>query len=98
MKNSGSAIFGIGKAKGPERAKQAARQALNSPLLDVSYKGAKGILFNISGQDVSLNEIDEAAKIITQEVSPDAKIVFGAVQDEELSKGEIKVTVIATGF
>ncbi|MDP2909609.1 MAG: cell division protein FtsZ [bacterium] len=98
MKDSGSAIFGIGKAKGPERAKQAARQALNSPLLDVSYRGAKGILFNISGQDVSLNEIDEAAKIITQEVSSGAKIVFGAVQDEELKKGEIKVTVIATGF
>jgi len=98
MKDSGSAIFGIGKAKGPERARQAARQALNSPLLDVSCKGAKGILFNISGQDVSLNEIDEAARIITQEVSPDAKIVFGAVQDEELKKGEIKVTVIATGF
>jgi cell division protein FtsZ len=98
MKNSGSAIFGIGKAKGPERARMAARQALNSPLLDVSCKGAKGILFNVSGQNVSLNEIDEAAKIITQEVSPDANIVFGAVQDEELKKGEIKVTVIATGF
>lgn len=98
MKDSGSAIFGIGKAKGPERARQAAKQALSSPLLDVSCKGAKGILFNISGPDVSLNEIDEAAKIITQEVSPDAKIVFGAIQDEELKKGEIKVTVIATGF
>ncbi|OGZ28086.1 MAG: cell division protein FtsZ [Candidatus Nealsonbacteria bacterium RIFOXYC1_FULL_40_7] len=98
MKNSGSALFGIGLAKGPERARQAAKQALTSPLIDASCKGAKGILFNVSGQDVSLNEIDEAAKIITQEVSQDAKIVFGAVQDEKLKKGEIKVTVIATGF
>jgi len=99
MKNSGSALFGIGKAKGPERARQAAIKALNSPLLDISPKGAKGVLFNISGgKDISLVEIDEAAKIITQEVSPEAKIVFGAIQDEKLPKGEIKVTVIATGF
>jgi cell division protein FtsZ len=99
MKNSGSALFGIGVAKGAERAKQAAKLALNSPLLDISCKGARGILFNVSGgKDISLTEIDEAAKIITQEVSPDAKIVFGAIQDEKLPKGEIKVTVIATGF
>jgi len=99
MKNSGSALFGIGRAKGPERAKQAARQALNSPLLDISCKGAKGVLFNISGgRDISLTEINEAAKIITQEASPNANIVFGAIQDEKLPKGEIKVTVIATGF
>jgi len=99
MKNSGSALFGIGKAKGPERARQAARQALSSPLLNVSCKGAKGVLFNVSGgKDISLNEIDEAAKIITQEVSANARIVFGAIQDEKLPKGQIKVTVIATGF
>jgi len=99
MKNSGSALFGIGKAKGPERARQAALQALSSPLLDISAKGAKGVLFNISGGgDISLTEIDEAAKIITQEVSKDAKIVFGAIQDEKLPQGEIKVTVIVTGF
>ncbi|KPJ55376.1 cell division protein FtsZ [Parcubacteria bacterium DG_72] len=99
MKNSGSALFGIGKAKGPERARQAAIKALSSPLLDISSKGAKGVLFNISGgKDISLTEIDEAAKIITQEVSPEANIVFGAIQDEKLPKGEIKVTVIATGF
>lgn len=99
MKNSGSALFGIGRAKGPERARQAARQALSSPLLDISCKGAKGVLFNVSGgKDISLNEIDEAAKIITQEVSNDARIVFGAIQDEKLPKGQIKVTVIATGF
>ena len=99
MKDSGSALFGIGKAKGPERARQAAIKALSSPLLDISSKGAKGVLFNISGgRDISLTEIDEAAKIITQEVSPNANIVFGAIQDEKLPKGEIKVTVIATGF
>jgi cell division protein FtsZ len=99
MKNSGSALFGIGKASGPERAKIAAKMALNSPLLDISCKGAKGILFNVSGnEDVSLSEVDEVAKIITEEVSLAAKIIFGAIQNEKLKKGEIKVTVIATGF
>ncbi len=99
MKDSGSALFGIGKARGVERAKEAAKKALNSPLLDISCKGAKGVLFNVSGgKDISLTEIDEAAKIITQEVSPEAKVIFGAIQDEKLKKGEIKVTVIATGF
>ncbi len=99
MKDSGSALFGIGRAKGQERAKEAARKALDSPLLDISYKGAKGILFNVSGnEDVSLSEVDEVAKIITQEVSPSAKIIFGAIQNEKLKKGEIKVTVVATGF
>ncbi len=99
MKDSGTALFGIGRAKGPERAKEAAQRALNSPLLDVSCKGAKGVLFNVSGgRDISLTEVDEIAKIITQEVSPEAKIIFGAIQDEKLPKGEIKVTVISTGF
>ena len=99
MKDSGSALFGIGKAKGQERAKEAARKALNSPLLDISYKGAKGVLFNVSGgKDISLSEVDEVAKIITQEVSPEAKVIFGAIQDEKLGKGEIKVTVVTTGF
>jgi len=99
MKDSGSALFGIGKATGPERAREAAQKALSSPLLDLSCKGAKGVLFNVSGgKDISLSEIDEAAKIITQEVSPEAKVIFGAIQDEKLKKGEIKVTVIATGF
>ncbi len=99
MKNSGSALFGIGKAKGDDRAEKAAKKALNSPLLDISCKGAKGVLFNVSGgRDISLSEVDEIAKIITQEVSPQARIVFGAIQDEKLNKGEIKITVIATGF
>jgi cell division protein FtsZ len=99
MKNSGSALFGVGLAKGPERAKEATLQALNFPLLNLSCSGAKGILFNVSGgKDISLSEVEEAAKIITQNVSADARIIFGAIQDEKLKTGEIKVTVIATGF
>jgi len=99
MKNSGTAIFGIGLARGEKRAEVAAKAALNSPLLDVSPKGAKGVLFNVSGgKDISLSEIEEIGKIITLEVNPNAKIIFGAVQDEKLKTGEIKVTLIATGF
>ncbi len=99
MKNSGTALFGIGRARGDKRAEEAAMSAINSPLLDISPKGAKGILFNVSGgKDISLSEIDEIAKVICQEVNPEAKVIFGAVQDEKLKKGEIKVTVIATGF
>ncbi len=99
LKNSGTALFGIGQARGEKRAETSAKLAINSPLLDVSPKGAKGVLFNVSGgKDISLSEIDEVAKVITQEVNPEAKVIFGAVQDEKLKKGEIKVTVIATGF
>lgn len=99
MANSGSALFGIGRSQGEKRAESAALQALNSPLLDVSCKGAKGVLFNVSGgRDIALSEIDEVAQVITREISPEAKVIFGAVQDEKLKKGEIKVTVIATGF
>ncbi len=99
MQNAGSALFGVGRAQGEGRAGKAALAAINSPLLDVSVKGAKGVLFNVSGgKDISLSEIDEAAKTITQEINPEARVIFGAVQDEKLKKGEIKVTVIATGF
>lgn len=99
MKNSGKALFGIGKARGDNRAQEAARRAINSPLLDISIEQAKGVLFNVSGgPDISLYEIDTAAKFITQKASPRAKVIFGAVQDEKLSKGEIKVIVIATKF
>lgn len=99
LKDSGTALFGVGRAKGEKRAEEAARLALKSPLLDISCQGAKGVLFNISGgRDISLAEIDAAARIITQEVNPEAKIIFGAVQDEKLKEGEIKVTLIATGF
>jgi cell division protein FtsZ len=99
MKDSGSAIFGVGIAKGENRAKTAVQKALKSPLLDFSCKGGKGVLFNVAGgPDISLLEVEEIAKIINQEVSPNAKIIFGAIQDEKLNKGEIKVTVIVTGF
>jgi len=99
MKNAGTALLGVGISQGEKRAETAAKLAINSPLLDISCKGAKGILFNVSGsKDISLSEINEAAKIITQEINPQAKVIFGAVQDEKLKLGEIKVTVIATGF
>jgi cell division protein FtsZ len=98
MTSSGSTLFGIGKAVGQDRIEKAVSAAINSPLLDISMRGAKGILFNVSGGDISLNEIDQAAKIITKEINPEAKVIFGAVQNEKLKKGEIKITVIATGF
>ena len=99
IENSGTAFFGIGRARGENRAQEAARLAINSPLLDISVSRAKGILFNISGSsDISLYEIDEAARIITKNASPAAKVIFGAIQIESLKKGEIKITVIATGF
>ena len=98
MKNSGYALFGMGKAQGPNRAVDAAVKAINSPLLDFSIKGAKGILFNASGQDITLNEIQEAAKIITKNVDSKAQIIFGAVKDNNFKKGEIKITLIATKF
>ncbi len=97
--NAGTALFGVAKAQGEGRATKAALSAINSPFLDISIKGAKGILFNVSGgKDISLADIDEVAKTITQEINPEAKVIFGAVQDEKLKKGEIKVTVVATGF
>ena len=98
MKNSGQALFGTGKAVGENRAVEAATKAINSPLLDFSIKGSKGILFNASGNDITLNEIKLAAKVITENVAPKAQIIFGAVKDNELKKGEIKITVIATKF
>jgi cell division protein FtsZ len=99
LKNSGTALFGIGFGQGEKRVQEAALKAINSPLLDQSLKGAKGILFNVAGgKDISLLEIEEVAKIITKEVNPQAKIIFGAVQKREFKKGEMKVTLIATGF
>ncbi len=98
MKNSGQALFGTGIASGKDRAVDAATKAILSPLLDFSIKGAKGILFNASGLDITLQEIQSAAKVITQNVDPKAQIIFGAVKDASLKKGEIKITVIATKF
>ncbi|MEK9185396.1 MAG: cell division protein FtsZ, partial [Patescibacteria group bacterium] len=99
MKDAGSALIGIGRASGDDRAQEAARAAINSPLLEVSINGAKGVLFNVSGgADLSMSEVNEAAQIITESVDRDAKVIFGAVQDDKLKKGEIKITVVATGF
>ncbi len=99
MKGSGQALFGMGKARGENRIEQAVEQALNSSLLDFSIEGAKGVLFNVSGgKDLGLKEIDVAAKMITKNIKPKAKVIFGAVQDNRLQPGEVKITVIATGF
>lgn len=99
MEDSGTAFFGIGQESGKRRAAKAAQRALNSPLLDVSISEASGILFNISGgEDISLHEINEAAEVITRNGGKETRVIFGAIQDEKLKKGNIKVTVIATGF
>ena len=99
MQDTGSALMGIGRASGDDRAVEAAKAAINSPLLEISIDGAKGVLFNVSGgSDLAMTEINEAAKVITESIDPEAKVIFGAVMDENLKKGEIKVTVIATGF
>lgn len=98
MSNAGSALMGIGIGVGENRAQAAARQAVSSPLLDMSIDGAKGVLFNIiGGEDLTMSEVDQAAKIISQSVDPDANIIFGATIDEKFVD-QIKITVIATGF
>ena len=99
MEDAGSALMGIGLASGEKRASEAALQAINSPLLEVSINGAKGVLFAISGgDDITIHEIQEAAKIITESIDKDAKVIFGTIRDEKMKKGEFKVTVIATSF
>lgn len=98
MSNAGSALMGIGRANGDSRAAQAAQQAIESPLIEVSIDGAKGVLFNVTGgYDMSMSEIQEAAEIITSAVSPDANIIFGATLKPEM-EDELVITVIATGF
>jgi len=99
MQNTGSALMGIGSAQGEKRAEEAAKMAINSPLLELSIDGAKGVLFAVSGrEDMTMLEIQEAANIITKSVDEYAKIIFGAIHDERLKKNELKVTVIASGF
>lgn len=99
MEDAGSAIIGIGLASGKERAINAANQAVGSPLLETSIDGAKGILFSISGhRDLKMNEINEIAKLISETVDSSAKIIFGTYSDRRIRKGQIKVTLIATGF
>ncbi len=98
MANAGSALMGIGRASGDDRAAKAAQQAIESPLIEVSIDGAKGVLFNVTGgYDMSMSEIQEAAEIITSAVAPDANIIFGATLKPEM-EDELIITVIATGF
>lgn len=98
MANAGSALMGIGQAGGENKSIEAAKAAINSPLLEMNIEGARGILFIITGgPNLGMTEVNEAAKIITASAEEDAKIIFGAVVDHKL-KDEIKVTVIATGF
>ncbi len=98
MANAGSALMGIGQASGENKAIEAAKAAISSPLLEMSIEGARGILFTIvGGPNLSMHEVNEAAKVITSSVDEDAKIIFGAVIDEKY-KDEIKITVVATGF
>ncbi|MBP9771876.1 MAG: cell division protein FtsZ [Candidatus Pacebacteria bacterium] len=99
LQNAGSALMGIGTSGGEKRAIEAAQFAINSPLLDVSVAGAKGVLFAVAGgDDLTMMEIQDAARVITENVDKEARIIFGAIRDERLKKNEVKVTVIASGF
>lgn len=98
MENAGSALMGIGYGTGENRAQEAAKAAIESPLLEMSIDGAKGVLFNITGgNDLSMMEVDEAARVITEAADPEANIIFGAVINDSYT-GEVKITVVATGF
>jgi len=98
MENAGSALMGIGQGSGENRSVDAAKAAIDSPLLELSIEGAKGILFTVTGgQDLGMYEVNEAARIITSSADPNAKVIFGSVIDESL-KDEVIITVIATGF
>lgn len=99
MEGAGPALMGIGVAEGDNRARDAAAQAVNSPLLDVSITGAKGILFVVAGnEDLGIIEVQEAAKVISESVDKSARVIFGIMRDEKLKKGQIRIIVIATGF
>ncbi len=98
MNNAGSALMGIGQAGGEDRAIEAAKQAVNSPLLEISIDGATGVLFNvIGGPDLGLHEVNDAAQVISEHVDPSANIIFGATFDESLGD-EVRITLLATGF
>ncbi len=97
LKDAGPAWMSIGRGSGPNRAVDAAKQALASPLLDVSMAGAKGVLFNIAGSSLTLFEVNHAADVIRQAVDPDANVIFGVVLDPNMGN-EIRLTLIATGF
>ncbi len=98
MKNAGPAWMSIGIGSGPNRAVDAAKSALASPLLDVEIRGAKGVLFNVVGNDtLTLHEVNQSAEVIKEAVDPDANIIFGVAHDEKV-QGEVRITLIATGF
>jgi cell division protein FtsZ len=98
--DAGSALMGIGRAAGENRAADAARAAIDSPLLDVTIEGARGIVFNVTaGEDLRMYEVEEAARTITEQADPNAKVIFGTVVDpDQVEEGEVKITVVATGF
>ena len=98
MQNAGSALMGIGFGSGEDRVNTAVEEAINSPLLDLSIEGARGILFNITGgNDISMNEVQKVSSLISENAGGDANIIFGATIDDNY-KDKIKITLIATGF
>ncbi|MEK9147782.1 MAG: cell division protein FtsZ [Patescibacteria group bacterium] len=99
MKNSGAALIGVGHASGDDRAVEAAKMAISSPLVEMSINGARRLLISVSGgSDISMSEINKAAEVITNSIDPDAKIIFGAFNNDKVEKGVFKITIIATGF
>lgn len=98
IQDAGSAIVGLGIASGADRAAVAVKQAITSPLLEVSPEGAKGVLLGVSGRDLKMNEVNEAAKMIAKISDPSARIIFGAYHDRSLRQNQMKITLIATGF
>lgn len=99
LTDAGTALMGVGFASGEDRSEKAAVQAINSPLLDISINGAKGVLFAIStNDDLTMAEFQEAAKVITESIDKDARVIIGTIFDDRIKKGEMKITVIATGF
>ena len=98
MSNAGSALMGVGEAEGENKVQKAVEDAVNSPLIEVNIEGARGVLINVTGgPDITMAEIEEAARTITERTAPDANIIFGATIDNDL-KGKVKISVIATGF
>jgi cell division protein FtsZ len=99
LTDAGTALMGVGFASGEGRAEKAAIQAINSPLLDISINGARGVLFAISSNDdLTMGEFQDSAKVITESIDKDARVIIGTIADERMKKGEMKITVIATGF
>jgi len=99
LTDAGTALMGVGFAAGDDRAEKAAIQAINSPLLDISINGARGVLFAISSNDdLTMAEFQDAAKVITESIDKDARVIIGTILDDRMKKGEMKITVIATGF